>query len=106
LNQNAGHAKKHLSEGKLMISQFPDTFPARQYHWVLAKQTKKNGILKVTFETKERYKETLHHPWKLAQSAVDEGCSEVLLYVKGDPRSEVGLNPESVLGLGRRLGLL
>jgi len=90
-----------------MIIQIPDTFPSHLYHWVAAKRVKtKDGILKMTFENKEQYEETLDHPWKLAQSAIDDGCNEILLYVKGSSKAKVGLNAESVLGLGRKIGAI
>ena len=63
-----------------------------------------NGVLKVTFENDEQYKESLQTPpHRLAHIALKQGCSQMYLYIQGTAQMKTALLAPAVLREFRRL---
>ena len=90
-----------------MPISIPDSFPARQYQWVLSSCIRiEDDVLHVYYETIASCKEALENPYELAQRANNEGCEEMFLYVVGCEKPHIKLVTANIITLGRKLGFI
>lgn len=81
-----------------MINRFAHKYFTGRSQPVVAELTKiRHDVLQVVFETEKQYKQILESPDRLAHIALNDGCEQIFLYIRGSSELQESLLTRSVL---------